>query len=1127
MIAWTSILYWMHPKRLRDSWPLLAVTSFGIVTAVTLMAVGAGYSNALAEGGLRHTLASTSQRVLNVQVITQNRPIGPSDYRGLRSVVTEVANSRLGNMLRGTERYGIIQGDISITREPLAASPKLDGILSRPFFLTGFQDHSNIVEGRWPQGTPTLGEKRVEVEAVLGKETASQMSLTVGARVDLIPFIGDKSERISVHVVGVAEPIDSSEEFWMNPPSSYYTLQDRGDRLLAPFFITEESFFDGIATKYPLLVGDFTWFLFLNTDVLTASQVKPTKDALNGLETDINQRYPRSLVFSGLNIAIREYERELLLARVPIFLFISLLVLVVLYFLVLVVGLLARSRTDEASLLRSRGASLFQVSGLLVISEGVVAVVAMIAGPFLALAIVRYFLLSTINPVGGTTNPLPVGLSPEMFLMGVVGGLLSLAVLVFSSVNRARMGISESLSQRARPPTLPFLQRYYVDLLVLAAVAFLMWQINGREGFLVRELSSQALKLDLVSLFGPVLVLVGVAVVVLRLLPLLARLMAWSAERMAPAWIAFPLVRLARDPLPQGSLVVIIILASALGIFGATFQSTLSLSQTERTLYAAGGDIAVSGPSISASAAEKLAEEPAIQSFSPVVRVSATMLDVFPSVSTTVLAIDPGAVPDMVWFRDDFADKSLFELLQPLRSSSLSAAGLGAGSLPGVAIPSDTRSIGIWVEKSGLKTATLVSTFNLWARVYNSQGRFSNLFLGELSPIMSLPQGSGAVTKPADSPPDWVYLEAEVPEGFSPVGEHFWLVSIHLSRKSFTPVLPGSISFDDITLKGPSSPSGGLVVEGFEEPGGWVPFVNQGQIADVVERTSKGARSGESGLTFTWEETFQDAPRGVVIPTDPYPLPVIGGPNFQTGEVIRLKAGKHLFPVVVQDTTKYFPTLDPASSPFLILPLDSYRQYVRRTSLETVEPPKEIWVSLDAGADRGQVAKSLKERLGTFVRLRDRDLLVETATRNPLAGGGWNGLTILGMSAIIVAVLLTLVIHALVAVHSGRVDLTVARTLGFSRLQLFLSLALERLLLAVVGLAIGSVVGVWLARWVLSFLDITARGKPSIPPMVIAAQEWLIVVVLGGLMVALLLGLIVAAVFARRLKVADILRVGN
>ena len=115
-MGWTGALFWLLPKRLRSSWPLLLITSFGIIAAVTLMAVGAGYSNILAEGGLRHTLASTHPEILNVHVITQNRPIGVKDYRNLRSTVEDIADTRLGYMTRGMERYGRIEGDIRFTR---------------------------------------------------------------------------------------------------------------------------------------------------------------------------------------------------------------------------------------------------------------------------------------------------------------------------------------------------------------------------------------------------------------------------------------------------------------------------------------------------------------------------------------------------------------------------------------------------------------------------------------------------------------------------------------------------------------------------------------------------------------------------------------------------------------------------------------------------------------------------------------------------------------------------------------------------------------------------------------------------------------------------------------------------
>ena len=1119
-MSWTALLYWLLRRRIRSTWPLLVITSFGIVSAVTLMAVGAGYSRVLAEGGLRHTLASTSPRVLNVHLITQNRPIGAADYTQLRSAVEGIAESRLGYMIRSMGRYGIVQGSIRLRTVPSDGPPSLDAPIGRPFFLTGFQEHSSLVAGRWPVGTPVISDDGISIEAVLGRVSARQMGISVGSQVDLYPFINDESQRISVTITGTADPNDPSEEYWMNGPSSYFVTRDDGGPILLPIYVTEETFFDGVAAKYPSMVGDFTWFLFLDTTVLKSSLVGPTQDAIKRLETDVNRQFPRSLVLTGLKPALKEYRQALTLARVPIFVFISLVVLVVIYFLIMVMGMLARSQTDESGILRSRGASILQVSGILAVSEGIIVLASMIMGPFLALLIVRFLLAPTVNPVGGTGS-IPVVLSSDMFLMGAIGGVLSLIVLLASSFNRARLGIVESLRSRARPPTLPLLQRYYIDILVLFVLGFLLWEIRGREGFLTRDLASGEVKVDFLLLFGPAVVLVVVAVVVLRVLPLVVRLMSWSADRLAPAWVSFPLARFARDPLPHGSLVIILALAAALGVFGASFQPTLSVSQTHQALYSGGGDLSMSGPSLSSRDAKTLEEHEAIRTFSPIVRESVTLLDVLPGDSATLMAVDPKVLPDIVWFREDFAGKSLSELMELLRPVSLPSSSFGSGIL----VPGDATRIGVWVDLTGLNSGTVVSDLNLWTRIYTSQGIFHNLFLGEVSKARTGLSARKVSGDGAES--GWTYLEEEVKDTVNPSGEPLRLVSFYLSRKSFARTPPGTISLDDVTVKGPSSPPGGLVVEDFESSGGWAPLVNQGQAPDVVERATTAARSGNAGLRFTWEETFKDAPRGVVVPPDPFPLPAIGGPNFSVGQIVRVKAGRKLVPVVIRGTTDYFPTLNALTRPFMIVPLEPYKQYVRRTSLERVKEPNAFWASVQDDADRVQVVASLHERIGAFVSIKDRDLLVETARRNPLAGGGWNGLTFLSMTAITVAVLLTLVIHSLVAIHTGRVDLAVARTLGFSRLQLALSLALERGLTAIFGLVVGSVVGIWLSRWVLGFMDIDARGRPIIPPMVLEVQDGLVVGALGGLIAATLLGLLVAVVFVRRLNVPDVLRTGE
>ncbi|MFQ6028959.1 MAG: FtsX-like permease family protein, partial [Dehalococcoidia bacterium] len=207
--------------------------------------------------------------------------------------------------------------------------------------------------------------------------------------------------------------------------------------------------------------------------------------------------------------------------------------------------------------------------------------------------------------------------------------------------------------------------------------------------------------------------------------------------------------------------------------------------------------------------------------------------------------------------------------------------------------------------------------------------------------------------------------------------------------------------------------------------------------------------------------------------------------------------------------------------------LENYDQYLRRLSGGQPNPPTEFWLALDDEADREQTIAQVRERLPRITSVRDRDAVVERSQRNPLAGGGWNGLTLLSLATLTVAVVLALGTHAAIAVRSGRVDLTVARALGFSKLQIMGSLALERIVVAVVGLIAGVVIGLILGQWVLGFLDQTASGREVLPPMVLLVQQWIVALVVLSLGVAALLAILFATLSAGRLKPSDILRTGE
>ena len=280
-------------------------------------------------------------------------------------------------------------------------------------------------------------------------------------------------------------------------------------------------------------------------------------------------------------------------------------------------------------------------------------------------------------------------------------------------------------------------------------------------------------------------------------------------------------------------------------------------------------------------------------------------------------------------------------------------------------------------------------------------------------------------------------------------------------------------------------------------------------------------------MRFSWEIPISTGHRGIHLAPGSFPLPAIGGPDFYTGQQIRVKVGKQAVPLRLVGITSYFPTVKPERNPFVIVDLSDYREYVRRLPSGSGSRPDEIWLALDPEVDRDEVISLILDVMPGVVFVRDAEAVAELAERNPLAGGGWDGLTVFSIFAIGVAVFLTLTVHALVSVKSGRIDLAVVRVLGFSRHQLFLSLVTERLIISVLAIAAGAAIGYWPGLWVLELVDFTAQGNDSVPPLVPSVKVWLMTGVLAGLMAGVALSVCFAVVSASRLNTSEVLRGGS
>ena len=1083
---------WLALRRARRSWKVMSASAFGVLTAVTLVSVAALHSQTLAEAGLGHALATSP--VLerqSLQLVVRDRPLGLQDYEQLRSSVEGVLQDRLSWLSKGMHRSGHTQ------RLPFVASEEdvpqtLGASTAYVFFQEEFESHTRLVSGRWPRQAPGVSdEDQLSLEVVIGAQVASFMYWAEGTTIFLVPFNTVPEEKIALTIVGIVEPTDPEELYWFRDLTKF-AVDDANDPINVPIYANEQRFFSGIGARYPTLLGIYWWQLFLNLDALTSSTVSQAEQSMRGLEADLNRAFPRSLVLSLLNRIISNYRRDLTLARVPLFLFTSLVVGVVLYFLVAIAVMLAHDRGAETARLRSRGANVLQIGALLGLGEGLALTLpGVLVGPFLGWAIAGALPVGDAGLWSGS-----VGLSPSIFLAAAVAGVACIGVFMASGLVAARQGIVRFTAGQGRQPGRPRIYPYAIDLFILVTLGVVWTQIRGRGGFLTEHLLGDGLDVDFSLLLGPALALAVVGLLLFRVLPLLLQLVLKFVDPLGPPWLVYALKRMARNNVMYTILVVLLMLGTALGIFGAAVGATLTRNQADQVRYARGGELVT--PPVRSSFAQPdeerqqaAAQVPGVQAIARIYRDTAAAAGGFSSrPSYRLLAVDPVSLPEVAWFRKDFSGKDMTTLLLPLADrASINSV---------IALPEETESVGIWVRPE-----RPYPDYTLYLRLRDATGVYESVPLGTLG---------------VD---EWTYLEAPVPthSGFQPP---FNVVAINIGGTLYGGYGSGSIALDDVSVRVTGEPS---VVEDFESTGPWTSIPNFGTTEDTGVYAREAARSGRTGIQYAWVERITGNSRGLFIPPVPMPIPAIAGATLSVGQELVVGILGQPVKLSIRDVAEYFPTLYPDDLPFLVVNLAQLDDYFRILPLAGSVESTELWIGMQEGIDRDVTLAQLGDTLPRYSAIHDREEEAVQASRSPLEGGAWSGLALLAGIALGAVAILGFTMYVGIAVKRAKLELGVLQALGVSRLHLRMMLAVEGFIMTAVGLGAGVALGAWIGRWVLDYLGVTARGSTVVPPMELTLNGWLLGLAFTEIVLAGLLSTLLAIFLAARLRLHEVLRV--
>ena len=652
-------------RRLRAGWVTLtgtgaaATVAFGLLVFVAVLASLAipRESVALRTGAL--------QRVIAVSPLADRTVVGTVAATSLGGDASDIA--AVGASLRATLAAGdvpvaghsLLWAGLTTTYVPVSGTAQAAGYGPPHLELayrTALTRYSHIVAGRLPAGGETAGQQTV-VQVAVTAGTAARLGLRVGTRLD--------AGTVELVVTGIIRPADPAAVFWTQSATAVSPVLTQGS--------SAQQYWSGAvfigAGALPLIepaLGpsemEVTWVYAAALGGLNAAAASNLDAGLDSMAAS-----GATFVASGVPITVAVTSQipsvlapfiagESAAAPVLELLYVSLAVLGAVVVL-LGARLVAQRRAAEFTLMRARGAALYQLGWLVLRASAIVAAVAGAAAAVLAVS---------LTPGDGD--------AVSWWLAGLTIAVTLAGPLLISVVpQRVASPVAQRPQRRAGGRTRAVRRIVVEALLVAVAVGGLV---------VLRDQGQSSGSSGLYTSAAPVLLAIGVAVVVLRCYPPLVRELARIAG-LSRGVVAFVgLARATRTPpgsvLPSFALVLVL----AMVAFPDMISSSVTQAQVAASWQQVPADAIIAVPAtdeISPALQQQVSAVPGVVATATAATATGSLPSGF---AVSVMWVDPARYAAVV----DQAPGARF----PVAALSGSAATI----LPAVATPAAAQAVG-------------------------------------------------------------------------------------------------------------------------------------------------------------------------------------------------------------------------------------------------------------------------------------------------------------------------------------------------------------------------------------------------------------------------------------------------
>ena len=536
-----------------------------------------------------------------------------------------------------------------------------------------------LVAGTWPPRAAG-GAADTALPVAVPAVTATMLHLRPGSTLAL--HVATTGRQIAVQVTGIFRRSARAGAFWTLDPAGAALPRTVGGFTIYPSLVASQA---GM-TAHGIPVSSASWAVGLDTGRIGTGSLSALATSLgpdlNGLGSSARLR--NVVVTTGLPTLLAGLEQAVVVARSQLAVGILILLVIAGATLALAVSLLSSQREAEAALLRARGASRRQLfrtgaaEALLLVAPA--ALLAPILGGLALPALARR------GPLAGASSgpaapphalQIPVAFPAAAWLAALAAAAACALVIMRSWVNAAQSpGLTQA--RRGRRPAIAAAARSGLDLALVALAVLAGWQLAHYQAPVTVGVDG-SIGVDPILVTAPVLGLAAAAVLMLRLLPAVARIGDRAAVRGRDLTAAVAAWQISRRPVRQAGPVLLAVLAVATSVIAIGEWSTWQRSVQDQASFTTGADLRVNLPPAAPLPPGKvttLTGAHGVTGATPVIRSTIGLPN---SGTAQLLALDARQATGVAAIRPDLAQNSPAALLRRLAPRRAPAGALLAG----------------------------------------------------------------------------------------------------------------------------------------------------------------------------------------------------------------------------------------------------------------------------------------------------------------------------------------------------------------------------------------------------------------------------------------------------------------